>query len=163
MAAIRRVDPAAMVSTNVFTFWAVHRSGPAKLRSDQTADRRFPALSLALTKSRLSYLDVHLYSAGDDNDFQKDLASIEFDRLRQACRETGKPLIMGEFGSLKKTQKTISEASAAVVDLLRKAVDHGFTGFLYWTYDDDDEPTLWNGKSEHGEIFEALSKARPWQ
>lgn len=157
--AIRRVDPEAMVSTNVFTFRAVGRSGPGRLRTDQSRDGRFPARPLALAGSRLSYLDVHFYSAGNEEMFLRDLASIEFEALRAACRKSGKPMIMGEFGSFKAAQKTLPEAAAAVAGLLEKVRARGFVGFLYWTYDTDEQTFLWNGKSGRGEILEALTSS----
>ena len=160
--AIRGVDPQAMVSTNVFTFRAVGRSGPGRLRADKTRDGRFPARPLALARSKLSYLDVHFYSAGSDEMFRRDLESIEFEAFQAACRQAGKPMIVGEFGSFKSAQKTVAQAAAAVADLLEKVRRRGFVGFLYWTYDTDEQPYIWNARSQQGEILEALTKARPW-
>lgn len=163
VAAIRGVDPQAMVSTNVFTYRAVGRSGPGRLRSDRSRDGRFPARPLALAGSELSYVDVHFYSAGNDAMFGRDLKSIEFEVFRAACRQSGKPMIVGEFGSFKAAQPTVGEAAEAVVDLLRKVCDRGFVGFLYWTYDTHEQTFIYNGKSGNGEILEALGRARPWE
>jgi hypothetical protein len=157
--AIRAVDPEAMVSTNVFTFRAVGRSGPGRLRSDRSRDGRFPARPLALARSKLSYLDVHFYSAGDHEMFRRDLESIEFEAFRAACRKAGKPMIMGEFGSFKSAQKTVAEAATAVAELLEKVRQRGFVGLLYWTYDTDEQPQIWNAKSGRGEILDVLTKA----
>jgi len=157
--AIRAVDPQAMVSTNVFTFRAVGRSGPGRLRADQTRDGRFPARPLALARSKLSYLDVHFYSAGDEEMFRRDLESIEFEAFQAACRQAGKPMIMGEFGSFKSAQPTVTDAAVAVADLLEKVRRRGFVGFLYWTYDTDEQAYIWNARSQQGEILEALTRA----
>jgi hypothetical protein len=137
----------------------LRRSGPGRLRDDKTRDGRFPARPLALVRSGLSYLDVHFYSAGDEEMFRRDLESIEFEALRAACREAGKPMIVGEFGSFKVAQKTVGEASAAVTDLLEKLRRRGFVGFLYWTYDTDEQAYIWNARSQQGEILEAISRA----
>jgi hypothetical protein len=35
----------------------------------------------------------------------------------------------------------------------------GFQGFLYWIYDCDEQPELWNAKAGKGEIMEVLRQA----
>jgi len=153
-----KVDPDAMVSVNVFTFAAVGRKGPNALRESKTKDRRFPARPLALARTKLSYIDIHFYPFRPDT-LDRDLASIEFDRFREACKAAKKPLIMGEFGSFKKNHKTLAEAAAAMRKHLARVRALGFEGFLYWTYDTDEQPYLWNAKSGKGEIFEVLRQA----
>jgi len=155
--AIRHVDPQAMVSTNVFTFAAVGRSGPGRLRRDTTNDPRFPARPLALVGTRLSYLDIHFYPF-DERTLDRDLASIEFPELRAACEKAGKPLIMGEFGAFKRHHKTLPDAAAAMTRHLRRIHALGFLGYLYWTYDCDEQEALWNARSGHGEILDALTQ-----
>jgi hypothetical protein len=153
--AVRRVDPRVMVSVNVFTFRAVGRSGPGALRRDKSPDRRFPARPLALARSKIDYLDIHFYPFADDT-LAADLRSIEFDRLAKACRQAGKPLIMGEFGAFKKAWPTLPAAAEAMTKHLRAVQARGFAGFLYWTYDTDEQPFLWNARNGKGEIFDAL-------
>ena len=156
--AARRVDPDAMVSVNVFTFAAVGRKGPGRLREATTKDRRFPARPLALTRTKLSYIDVHFYPF-DAGTLDRDLKSIEFERFRKACRKTGKPIIMGEFGSFKKSHPTLAAAAAAMATHLRRVQALGFEGFLYWTYDTDEQPFLWNARSGQREILDVLRNA----
>ena len=158
--AIRRVDPQALVSTNVFTFRAVGRSGPGRLRRDHTRDRRFPARPLALAHTRLDYLDIHFYPF-DNQTLDRDLASIEWDQLEAACTARGKPLIMGEFGAFKGPYPTPPQAAAAMAAHLRRVLGLGFLGYLYWTYDCDEQERLWNAKSGRGEIFQALRGVGP--
>jgi len=154
--AVRKVDPEAMVSTNVFTFAAVGRSGPARLRTDKTKDHRFPARPLALTKTKLSYIDVHFYPF-DENTLDRDLKSIEFDALKEACKGRGLPLVMGEFGAFRGPYKTVTAAAEAMTRHLKRIHDLGFAGYMYWTYDTDEQKELWNAKSEGGVILKALA------
>jgi hypothetical protein len=156
--AVRTVDPDAMVSVNVFTFRAVGRSGPGALIGAKTKDRRFPARPLALARTKLSYLDIHFYPFAKDT-LDRDLASIEFEQLAQACKQAGKPLIMGEFGAFKKPYPTLAEAAAAMKHHLQRVRSLGFVGFLYWTYDTDEQPLLWNAREGKGEILDALRAA----
>lgn len=155
--AVQAVDPQALVSMNVFTYKRVGRDGPNGLRTDTTKDKRVPARPLALAKSRLSYLDIHLYPHGPD-DMKQDLKSIEFDAVRKTCRNAGKPLLMGEFGAFKHSYPSVKLAVDAMIKHVREAREAGFAGFLYWTYDTDEQPRIWNAKAEGGIILKALSE-----
>lgn len=154
--AVHAVDPEVMVSTNVFTFRAVHRTGPGKLRTDQSEDERFPARPLALTRTKLDYLDIHFYPM-DDKTLDRDLKSIEFDEFKKACDEKGIPLIMGEYGAFNFAYKTLDEAVVAMEKHLTRVRDLGFVGDIYWTYDCDEQDRLWNAKSGEGQIFKMLA------
>jgi hypothetical protein len=154
--AIRRIDPEAMVSTNVFSYTEVGRSGPGKLRQDSTIDVRFPARPLALTNSKLSYLDIHLYLHNNRN-IKEDLESIEFSELTIACQKRGKPLLMGEFGAFKKEMPNLSDVADTLKKHLVKMKKLGFAGYLYWSYDCDKQEGIWNAKSgEYDDIFYAI-------
>ena len=156
---VRRIDPQALVSISVFTFRAVGRTGPNRLRKDRTTDNRIPARPLALAESSVSYVDIHLYPHGP-NTMQEDLRSIEFDALRRKCLRAGKPLLMGEFGAFKHDYPTLKTAVRGVTQHAKEAYDAGFVGFLYWTYDTDEQKRLWNAKSGKGDILKALAKAK---
>jgi len=153
--AARRADPDALVSVNVFTFAAVGRRGPGRLSKATTKDRRFPARPMALTRTKLDYIDVHFYPF-DGKTLDRDLKSIEFEAFAKACRAAGKPMIMGEFGAFKKAWPTLPAAAAAMRQHIRRVGGLGFAGWLYWTYDTDEQSFLWNARSGKGEIFDAL-------
>jgi hypothetical protein len=155
--AIRQVDPEMLVSVNVFTFRAVGRTGPGDILGANTRDRRFPARPLALVETRLDYLDIHFYPFSEKT-LPADLESIEFAALAPAAERAGKPLIMGEFGAFKNNWKTIDQAENAMRSHLRAVLKLGFTGFLYWTYDTDEQNELWNARSDRGQIFEMLQE-----
>lgn len=156
--AIHAVDPQAMVSTNVFTFAAVGRTGPGHLLTDAPEDHRFPARPLALVDTKLAYLDVHLYPLG--RPLQVDMTGIEFEAVRDACSRTGKPIIMGEFGAFRFVYPDAPKAAAAMADHLRRVYELGFAGFVYWTYDCDEQEELFNAKSDGGLILDALTPVR---
>lgn len=162
VAAVREVDPDAMVSINVFTFAAVRRGGPGRLLQDETRDRRFPARPLALADTSLSYLDIHLYNPSSGG-LNRDLLSVEWPALREACRAGGKPILMGEFGAFRHHGATSAEAAATMRGHLQRVLnDHGFAGFLYWTYDNEEQfPGIWHARSGDGEIFRMLAEFVP--
>ncbi len=164
---IQQVDEQALVSGSVFSSHAVNRTGPGDNFPVNAPDRwleRFPARLAALAESDLSYLDVHLYPnpAGQGEDFHlaSDLASMEWDLVQDALTgENAKPILMGEFGAfLRESHYTdIDDALAAILDLHSAMSDEQIAGYLYWTYDTDEQPDLWNSKSGDGRIFAALA------
>ena len=156
--AVQKVDPEAFVNVNVYTFAAVGRSGPGALRRDKSRDQRFPPRPLALTRSRLPYLDIHFYPFSEGT-LDRDLKSIEFEEVKKAAQAKGVPLLMGEFGAFKNNFKKLEDAAAAMAKHWQRVKALGFQGFLYWTYDTDEQKELWNAKSGQGEIFEALKAA----
>lgn len=100
--AFRRHDKTALVAANVFTFHAVGRSSPVSHFGEMPGDLRFPARPLALLKSSIDFLDIHLYATADVEESMKtDLKSVEFSEVKKECLKKGKPLIMGEFGAFK--------------------------------------------------------------
>jgi endo-1,4-beta-mannosidase len=119
---------------------------------------RFPARPLALAKSKADYLDIHLYSTDADS-LAADLKSVEFDEVRGACTKAKKPIIMGEFGAFKANFSTASAAAQAMASHLKWTREAGFSGFLYWTYDTDEQIRLWNALSGEGQIMKTLSAA----
>lgn len=151
------VDPEAMVSVNVFTFAAVGRPGPGRLHSAPSKDPRFPARPLALARSKLHYIDIHLYPF-DQGTLERDLRSIEWPAFRDACAAAGKPIIMGEFGSFKNRQRTLAEAVELIDTHLARVGELGFDGFLYWTYDTDEQRHLWNARSGEGQLLDLLAR-----
>ncbi len=154
--AVHAVDPDALVGTSVFTFAVVHRTGPGKLRTDKSPDQRFPARPLALARTKLSYLDIHFYPYNDQT-LARDLESIEFDPFKKACDAKGIPMMMGEFGAVQFAYKTVEEAAVGMKTHALRALDLGFIGYLYWTYDCHEQDQLWNAKAGDGQIFKMLA------
>jgi hypothetical protein len=153
--AIHAVDADAMVSCSVYTFNAVGRTGPGALRTDKSPETRFPMRPLAMVKTKLSYIDIHLYSFTEEG-LERDLRSIEWTKLRPACKKAGKPLFVGECGAFKSQIPTLAEAADAMTRHIGRVMDKGFAGYCYWTYDCDEQTDLYNAKMGGGEIFRAL-------
>lgn len=156
---LHRVDPEALLGASVFTFNAVGRSGPAKLRTDRTADPRFPARPLAIARSRSAYVDVHFYPM-NENTIDADYASIEWPQLREECRRRGKPMIVGEIGAFKHAYRDLPAATSAMKRALDRLQTDGWSGFLYWTYDNREQSDhLWEATAGDGAMLSVLEKA----
>ncbi len=149
--AIHRADPDALVSGSAFTFAAVGRGGPGTLSRDKTADARIPARPMALLRSRLDYVDVHLYAWKTATEtvtqnLDRNLASVEWLDLQTRAREAGKPVLCGECGVFANYLRSAPNWENIDHDLgarcFREHVEglkaHGLAGALYWAYGNPD-------------------------
>lgn len=161
-AAVRAIDPAALLGVNVFTFAAVGRSGPDRLGQDETPDARFPYCPLALVEA-VDYVDIHLYPRSEaDSITRLDLPSIEWDALPAACRRAGRPLFVGETGMLRPWHPTPAPALERLRAHMQELQQLGFGGWLYWSYDSNQQDQiLWNGDVMEWGFLDAFGAVRP--
>lgn len=149
--AIHQADPAALVSTGLFTFAAVGRGGPGTLSRDETQDERIPGRPLALLDSRLDYVDMHLYAwrtadAGVTEWLERNLRSVEWGAVTARARVLGKPLVCGECGLFANYLRSAPDWQKIDHELgeqcFREHVAglraHGLAGALYWSYGSPD-------------------------
>jgi hypothetical protein len=145
--AIRKVDPTALVSASFFVPTAPH-----PIREGDTRDLRTRPV---IERSALDLVDIHLY-AGE---------RLPLARLMEnygVAGPTRKPLIIGETGAFRDTFSRASEAASGIAELQMASCSYGIDGWLLWTWDSDEQPELWNARSESGVIGQALSpKQRP--
>lgn len=160
--AIHEADSAALVSASVFTFAAVGRHGPGALSRDKTTDDRIPAAPRALLRSRLDFIDIHLYANRGpidrlEEDVAATLASVEFADVRREARQYGKPILAGEVGvsvgAMRRPpdwQTIHHDVGEALFGRLAAVVrEQGFAGALIWHYGNPD--------SQADEQFPAVS------
>ncbi len=158
--AIRSEIPEALINANVFTYHAVGREGPGDFHQDAAGWRnRYPFRPTALLRSKADIIDLHFYSDSDDA-LAKDLASVEHEELLKRLHETpGKALLVGEFGAFKSRFPELPAAAQWMSVLAAKFPALGFRGWLYWTYDTDEQEELWNGRSGNDVIYRVLRPA----
>jgi hypothetical protein len=157
--AIRAEIPGALVNANVFTYHAVRRTGPGDFHQDP-ADwkNRYPFRPAALLRSKADVIDIHLYSP-DAQGLATDMKSVEHTELLDLLKASpDKALIVGEFGVFKRRYPKLPEAAVWMADLAKRIPELGAAGWLYWTYDCDEQKELWNARSDDGQIFRALPK-----
>jgi len=149
--AIHRADAEALVSASVFTFAAVGRGGPGTLGADRTDDERIPARPLALLRSKVDYVDVHLYAwksaeMGVGGFLDRNLESVEWPQLQARARELGRPLMCGECGLFANYLRSAPNWQVINHELgLQCFEEHvtglrerGLCGALYWPYGNPD-------------------------
>jgi len=141
-AAVKQVDPAALVTTGMYTFAAVGRDGPNGLLPVPGAGQedRFPVRPRQLAAfAGLSFLDVHAYPFPAPYTLEQDLASSEWSHV-----DRSRPVIMGEMGAFKFAYPSLADAAVAMVAHQVDSCQYGLSGWLFWTYDSVEQPELWN-------------------
>jgi hypothetical protein len=157
--AIRAEIPDALINANVFTYHAVGRAGPGDFHQDP-ADwkNRYPFRPTALRRSKADVIDIHLYPA-DEKTLLADMKSVEHAELFAGLKaDPSKALIVGEFGVFDAHFPKLSDAAAWMGQLSRCLPELGAAGWIYWTYDCDEQERLWNAMSGKAEILQALGK-----
>jgi hypothetical protein len=145
-AAIRRVDPTALVTASFF-----EPEGPNPTRPGDTRILRTRGV---IERSQLDFVDLHAYPGG--------LPLQQVMENYGVAGPTRKPLVMGELGAFKQAFASAAEGAAALEAWQAQSCAYGFDGWLLWTWDSDEQTELWNGLSEGGPIGRALSpKSRP--
>ncbi|HEX6304186.1 MAG TPA: cellulase family glycosylhydrolase [Anaerolineales bacterium] len=132
---ILEVDPTALVTV----------SFPA-INTGQTAVNP----RQAILESTADFVDLHTYLGWG--------ISLEGYMTRFGVVEPSqKPLILGEFGAAKRAYLTAAMAAQELQKWQAASCEYGFDGWLFWTWDTDQQTELWNGMSENGEISAALA------
>jgi hypothetical protein len=143
-AAIRKVDPTALVTMGFF-----HDTEPNPARA---GDNRVVRTRAVIERSTADFVDIHPY-AGDELTFSQFMQNYGIDG------PTAKPIVMGEFGASKRAFASAPEAANALVSWQRGSCAYGIDGWLLWTWDSIEQPDLWNALDAGGTIEGALSPA----
>jgi hypothetical protein len=146
-AAIRELDPTALVDAS---FFQPQEPNPTRIR-----DPRLSSTWPAIWQSQADFIDLHAYPGGELT-----LAQYVENYGMQGMQT--KPIIMGEFGAFRAAYSSVSGAAQALQDWEVASCAYGFDGWLLWTWDCDEDATLWNALSENDAINNALApKTRP--
>jgi hypothetical protein len=135
-AAILEADPTALVTIG---FWTAPE---------------IPA-GVVARRSAADFVDIHPYP-GLDGTFGQAMQKYGIEG------PTAKPVVIGEMGAFRHAFGTAGDAAAQLVEWQRQSCAYGVDGWLFWTWDTDEQPELWNALSGGGAIEEALApKSRP--
>lgn len=152
--AVKRIDPDILVTEGVFVPRAVGKDGERDigLWPGRFEDERYPPTVTTLDGGPLDFIDVHLYRTDPaesvEEAFTNDLRSTVFVSSETERLWAEKPVILGEFGEFRAVEsdfKRSTENMAAVRDM---ALDEGFQGMLFWTYDCFEQEYVWHAAQD---------------
>lgn len=140
--AILKVDPTALVSVGFF-----HPHGPNPSR---IGDLRVAVTEPAIWQSKLDFIDLHAYP-GFELTLKQYLENFGMKNMQQ------KPIIMGEFGGEITRFPSIFSAAQTFVDWQVESCKYGFDGWIFWTWDLNEQPDFFNALMKDGAINSVLA------
>lgn len=140
--AILKVDPTALVSVGFF-----HPHGPNPSR---IGDLRVAVTEPAIWQSKLDFIDLHAYP-GFELTLKQYLENFGMKNMQQ------KPIIMGEFGGEITRFPSIFSAAQTFVDWQVESCKYGFDGWIFWTWDLNEQPDFFNALMKDGAINGVLA------
>ncbi|MFN8223211.1 MAG: hypothetical protein U0R50_08235 [Gaiellales bacterium] len=146
-AAIRKVDPTALVTVGLFE--------PQEPNPSRFDDLRILSTQGLITRSSADFIDIHPYP-GSTLTLQKYMENFG------AATPVPKPIVIGEYGANRAVYHSPGAAVPALVDWQRQSCHFGIDGWILWTWDTEELPEFWTAVSGNGEIEQALApKNRP--
>jgi len=142
-AAIRQNDPGAIVTVG---FFQPQQPNPSRIGDPRVIDS-YPAVA----NSTIDYVSLHAYPGFELNlpQFMQNFAVNSF----------AKPIVMEEFGAAKSVYGDPATGASALRTWQNQSCSFGFSGWLVWTWDTEEQPDFWNANSGSAEIRQALSPA----
>lgn len=135
--AILEADPTALVSVGFF-----HPQGPNPSR---IGDPRIAVTEPAIWQSQADFIDLHAYP-GFELSLKQYLENFGLNNMQE------KPVIMGEFGGEISRFVNITEAALIFRDWQVESCNYGFDGWIFWTWDLDEQPDFFNALMQGGAI-----------
>lgn len=141
-AAIRALDPTALVTVGFFTPNAPHPVNGADTRLVRTA--------YFMRNSSMDFFDLHHYPGNgvDDNQVWENFGI-------EGVNE--KPLVLGEYGAYADWFASEDRAAAAVMGMEVGSCQVGFDGWLVWSWRGDSADDIWWASEGDGLIARVVS------
>lgn len=160
--AVHESHPHAPIWASIFTFQAVGKPGPNHFTVEEAGwKNRVPFRPSAIVRSKADVLDIHFYCPNQQA-FDDDLRSIEFDAVRYEADKKGMVLVAGEFGAFKSQFDSANAAAPWISELTSLLQRQGIEGWLYWTYDTfEQDSELWHAGAADGVIYQKLRREEP--
>ena len=139
---ILEVDPTALVSVG---FFHPQEPNPARI-----GDPRLAVTEPAIWQSTLDFVDLHAYP-GFELNLKEHVENYGIKGMQE------KPIIMGEFGGERSRFSSIQAAAQAFIDWQVESCKYGFDGWIFWTWDLNEQPDFFNALMNDGAINGAIA------
>lgn len=139
---ILRLDPTALVTVGFFS--------PQQPHPNRIGDPRVIETRPAIWESSADFFDLHPYPG-----FELTLSQYAENFGMTGMQE--KPIIMGEFGAARGSYATETAVARALHDWQVESCTYGFDGWLFWTWDTDEQTDFYNGLSGQYQIDQVLA------
>lgn len=141
-AAILEIDPTALISVGFFV--------PQEPNSARIGDPRFVVSVPAIWQSQMDFIDLHAYP-GFELNLKQHVENFGVNGMQE------KPIVMGEFGGEVSRFSSIEDAAHTFIDWQVESCAHGFDGWIFWTWDLNEQPDFFNALIQEGAINGVLA------
>ncbi len=141
-AAILEKDPSALVSVGFFQ--------PQTPNPSRIGDTRLAVTEPAIWQSQADFIDLHTYP-GFELNLKQYVENFGIKDMQQ------KPILMGEFGAEVSRFMSSDVAIQRLINWQVESCQYGFDGWLFWTWDDNEEPDFFNALMDNAKIEKALA------
>ncbi len=147
-AAIRKVDPTALVDASFFV--------PEAPNPTRIGDTRILRTQGVIERSQADLVDIHIYPGFE-------LSLPQFMQNFGLTGPTRKVVVVGEYGAFREAYPTAADGLAAMQALQSGSCPYGIDGWLLWTWDTSESgESLWNATDAGGVLAGGLApKNRP--
>jgi hypothetical protein len=181
--AVKQIDPEMLVGESVYPRHNYDKEvfvprDPVEISGEKQGrggakvpiDRLYPPDLVNLGGDAGDFLDIHYYRRNVKrdlvDDFHRQMRSSLFYSSAMVRTRMSKPLIMGEFGAFRKGESkedfyyaygSLSEVTQEMATVRDLALAMGFKGFLFWTYDTQEQKEMYNAAEQGGMLIKALA------
>jgi hypothetical protein len=142
-AAIRRVDPTALVGASFFV--------PEAPNPTRIGDTRILRTNGVIDRSQADLVDIHIYPGFD-------LSLAHFMQNFGVPGPAKKVVVVGEYGAFRDAYPTAADGLAAMQTLQAGTCAYGIDGWLLWTWDTTESgDSLWNATDAGGLLANGLA------
>ena len=135
---LREVDPETMVTVGFFSPVAGVEQANRLVRTSWVFKEAKDG------GSTIDFVDLHMYTGFRTT--ESEIASFGY------IQDSVKPVLLGEFGSYKFKSTSVLEAAAAVKELQIATCRIGFKGWLFWTWDTEEQPEIYSMAESGGAV-----------
>ncbi|RZA05274.1 MAG: hypothetical protein EOP11_13195, partial [Proteobacteria bacterium] len=145
---IKTVDRQILTTASVFTIGASGNAGFNGASLSDGGDGRAALNPKVQAKSKADFLDIHVYAAGPNYNFEKDMQKEGL----SPSSIPNKPLVMGELGTFRDVSPTREIATATLQSMIAKSCGYGFNGWGFWIWDGvgDKSNDVWSLTTNEG-------------
>lgn len=162
--AVDKTDPEILVAEGFFSLDIVGKNAENSvgLFPDAFEDKRYPPRFNVSVRSNIDFIDIHEYPVIKGLPmkelFRRDMNSMMDSGTEMEDILSKKPVILGEFGGFVEFETGDMKAIAArMAELAGFAMEKGFSGWCYWTFDTFEQKRLYSMMEQNQEIMDALS------
>ncbi len=164
---IALIDPDILLTIGTSTLRLSGMSYPEDKGISPNKYNYVPLTGVEYLKTDIDFLDIHSYSFTDKDLTGKETMEADMESMLLNTKEAlelrkRKPVVLGEYGSVKGIQDSFDSAKLFIIEQRNTAVENGCKGVLHWTFDAFSQNELFSAMEDNGIFLVQLSIFKPF-